>query len=148
METGMSWIQILSAIGFGAIVTKLLDVVWLQRALRKSERDKWLRDQRLRSFSLLSKELISDGLSKGSDEIRLAKEIVAEVLLLLPKTHLRVEVKEFFEDVEKTKRKIDHFINNGSSTLEERAELREKEKIRLRDKAEYILNGLRTTLDE
>ena len=51
----MDWIKLLGAIGFGAIITKVLDVIWLQSALKNAEREKWLRDQRMRVFSMLAK---------------------------------------------------------------------------------------------
>ena len=58
----MNWLQLLSAFGIGAILIKLLDIVWLQRVIQEYQQRTWLRDRRLEAFSKLAKEFISLGL--------------------------------------------------------------------------------------
>jgi len=36
----MNWLQFISAIGIGALLTKILDIIWLQRSIRETERTK------------------------------------------------------------------------------------------------------------
>ena len=64
----MNWVELLAAVGIGAIVVKMLDVLWLQRLLQESERKRWLRDQRHSAYSKLAKELISESYWSGAIE--------------------------------------------------------------------------------
>ncbi len=144
----MDWIKVFGAIGVGAIITKILDVIWLQSALRNAERERWLRDQRMRVFSLLARELVGSQLEKSRENIDSAKAIAAEALLLLPSLEVRNDLSHHFNDIEISKSKIDKFINNGSSTIEERTTLRGNEQIRLQKQAESILSNLTKLLHE
>ena len=58
-----NWFQLLGAAGIGAIIIKIIDIVWLQKTLEKSEHKKWLRNQKLEVFTELSELLLSIGLS-------------------------------------------------------------------------------------
>ena len=49
-------------------------------------------------------------------------------------------------DIADTKRRIDQFINNGTSTIEERTAMREIEEERLKEKSRLLVSKLRTTL--
>ena len=63
----MDWIQLLGAVGAGAIATKLLDVLWVQRVLRDNEKRKWLREQRYKVYAIIAHEiLVSDPLHRSS----------------------------------------------------------------------------------
>jgi len=57
----MTFIQFIAAIGIGAILVKLLDILWLQKLIREKEHTTWLRDKRLVAYSELSKVFISLG---------------------------------------------------------------------------------------
>ena len=142
----MEWIKILGAIGFGAIVTKVLDVVWLQRAVRNAEKETWLRDKRILVFSELTEELLDGQLSKGIDRTNATRKIAFKALLLLPNPEDRKLLEVHFDDVIQTKQKIGQFINNGASTIEERAKLREKEEFRLQEQTKTIVEKLRAVL--
>jgi len=146
MEASMEWIKILGAIGFGAIVTKVLDVVWLQRAVRNAEKETWLRDKRILVFSELTEELLDGQLSKGIDRTNATRKIAFKALLLLPNPEDRKLLEVHFDDVIQTKQKIGQFINNGASTIEERAKLREKEEFRLQEQTKTIVEKLRAVL--
>jgi len=143
----MDWIQLLGAVGIGAIAAKLLDVLWLQRTIHESEKRKWLRDQRLKAFTSLSKVLLSEGLWYGNVESPSAMELAAEAVLLLPEDNELVGlIEEYIPDVSDTKRRIDRFINNGESTVEERTKMREEEHRRLQAKARLIVKKLGATI--
>ena len=144
----MDWIKLLGGIGFGAIITKVLDVIWLQSALKNAEREKWLRDQRMRVFSMLAKELVDIQLNKSREGIESAKAITAEALLLLPNLEVGNDLSHHFDDIATSKSKIEKFINNGSSTIEERAALRKSEQVQLQKQAQNILSDLRALLHE
>lgn len=59
----MDWIKFISAAGIGsgivAIIIKLIDVLWLEKAKRNYEHRKWLKEQRLKAYSQLIAELSS-----------------------------------------------------------------------------------------
>jgi hypothetical protein len=142
----MEWPQILGAVGFGAIVTKLLDVVWLQRVAEQNERRRWLREKRYGVFSALAKELLTEGLWNSKTDVAECLRLNAELVVLSPAKSLGKGVNEYFNDVVETKRRIDHFINNGTSTIEERTELHQHEHERLRRRAADIMEELRVAL--
>lgn len=93
----MDWIQILSAGGIGALLTKILDIVWLQRAVRESEKRKWLREQRLRVYSELAAEILSMGKSLESREDAFSGyALAAEAVLLVHDEKLANDIEHFF----------------------------------------------------
>ena len=78
----MDWIQLLSAVGLGAIVSEVLDVTWLQKAAQEATRSNWLRHQRLRAYSTLTKELISHGCWSGTTKYNEGTAIAADAMLV------------------------------------------------------------------
>jgi hypothetical protein len=52
----MQWVPLISAFGLGALLTKLLDIVWLQRLIAFQQHQAWLRSQRLESFTEVVRE--------------------------------------------------------------------------------------------
>lgn len=64
----MNWIEIIGAIGIGSVITTVittvLNIFWVPKIIEKVERRKWLRDNQLRAFSKLSKELLTFRLYK------------------------------------------------------------------------------------
>jgi len=79
-----NFIIALGAGSLGAVLIKLIDIIWLQRVLENHERKKWLRDKRLRAFTNLSKEILSMGIDKGygSNSFKFYA-LASEVLLLI-----------------------------------------------------------------
>ena len=144
--TVMDWIQLIGAVGVGAIVTKLLDVLWLQRLIQRNEFQRWLREQRLKVYANLTKELLSEGVWHGDIDIRDALKLAAESVLLTNDNQLAKMIDDYFSDVPNARKRLDQFINNGTSTIEERVEMREKEELRLREKARQIVSELRLAL--
>jgi len=93
----MDWIQIISAVGIGALLTKVLDIVWLQRAVRESEKRKWLREQRLRVYSKLAEEMLSMGTSmKARENAFSGYALAAETILLVDDEKLAKDIEHFF----------------------------------------------------
>ena len=93
----MDWLQIISAVGIGALMTKVLDIVWLQRSIRETEKKKWLRDQRLRVYSKLSEEMFSMGKSFNTREDAFAGyALAAEAILLSDDDKLAADIEHFF----------------------------------------------------
>src|SRR4030065_1448526 len=93
----MNWIELISAAGVGAIATKLLDILWLQRMIRNAERASWLREKRLKAYSELCTELIS--LGRNSDLRNDAFEgyvLATEAILLTDDDTLAEEIELFF----------------------------------------------------
>lgn len=93
----MEFIELAGAIGIGAIATKLLDIVWLQNALRESERRKWMREKRFDVYSELVAELLS--LGKNSDLRDDAFEgyaLASKAILLIENDKLANDIERFF----------------------------------------------------
>jgi len=59
-----NWVALIAGIGFGTILSKLLDIFILHKRTVQSERVKWLRDNKLVAFTTLSQDLLSFGLSR------------------------------------------------------------------------------------
>jgi len=94
----MNWIKIIGAIGLGAIITKVLDIFWLQKIMEESEKRKWLRDNQLRAFSKLAKEILSFRLGKGSFDYDNPYEfygIAAESMLLIEDSEIKDRINNF-----------------------------------------------------
>ncbi len=93
----MEWIQTASAFGFGALAIKILDIVWLQRAIRDSERKKWLREKRLEAYTELTKEILSLGQCRGSRENAFnGYALASEAILLVENEELAFRIEKFF----------------------------------------------------
>jgi len=142
----MDWIPFLGAVGFGAIVTKVLDVIWLQRTAQRIEQIRWLRDQRLKTYSALCKEVLCEGLWRGQSTERDVLQLQAEAILLTDDQNLLALIEGYARDVLSTRHRIDQFINNGTSTIEERTEMRAREEHRLRQNNGLLAAAMRASL--
>jgi len=99
-----NWIQILGVAGIGAIIIKIIDIVWLQKALEKSEHKKWLRNQKLEVFTELSELLLSIGLSKKQNIDNNPFEfyaVASKSLLLIENEELQKQINCFIVDRDK-----------------------------------------------
>ena len=93
----MDWLQVISAVGIGALLTKVLDIVWLQRSIRESEKRKWLREQRLKVYSALAAEILSMGRSMESRRDAFSGySLAAEAMLLVDDEKLANDIEGFF----------------------------------------------------
>jgi len=100
----MNWIALAGAIGIGAIITKLLDVLWLQQVVAENERRKWLRDQRLRAYSVFAQDLIGMRLWLGLVSDDEAQRRLADALLLTSDETLSEDLEAFVNRVIELKR--------------------------------------------
>jgi len=94
----MNWIEIIGAIGIGAVITKVLDIFWLQKIMEQSEERKWLRDNRFKAFSKLSKELLSFRLYEdvhGYENPFELCAIAAESMLLIEDNKIKNRIDKF-----------------------------------------------------
>lgn len=95
----MDWIQLLGAVGAGAIVTKLLDVLWVQRVLQDNEKRKWLREQCYRVYAALAREILVFGpFHHSSNEIDL-RSLIADAVFLATEKQLIEELKQYLSTV-------------------------------------------------
>jgi hypothetical protein len=140
------WVALLGAVGIGAIATKLLDVVWLQRVLATSERTKWLREQRYRAYSELTRELVAGEPFHNEPNQRQFMLLVADALLVTTEPQLVRQLENYLPEAIAARTRLDHFTNNGTSTVEERTALRSKEEVEIRARADRIIQGLRDAL--
>ncbi len=96
-RVNMDWLQLISAVGIGALLTKLLDIVWLQRTIREADKKKWLREQRLRVYSKLAEEILSMGKSMESRlDAFSGYGFASEAILLVDDDKLAIEIEHFF----------------------------------------------------
>ncbi|GAH50630.1 unnamed protein product, partial [marine sediment metagenome] len=74
------------------------DIFWLQKVMEKSEERKWLRDNRFKAFSKLSKELLSFRLHEGvlgyDNPFELCA-ITAESMLLIEDNKIKNKIDKF-----------------------------------------------------
>ncbi len=100
----MDWVSLVGAAGIGAIIIKIIDIVWLQKALEKSEHKKWLRNQKLEVFTELSELLLSIGLSKKHNIDNNPYEfyaVASKSLLLIENEKLQKQINTFIVDWDK-----------------------------------------------
>jgi len=92
----------LGAIGIGAILVKLMDIIWLQKVIKEKDNASWLRDRRLKAYTDLTKELISFGTKHektiGAFEIY---AFAAEALLLIENDELINKINHFINTMTK-----------------------------------------------
>ncbi len=94
----MNWIEIIGAIGVGAVITKVLDIFWLQKIMEKIEKREWLRDNQLRAFSKLAKETLSLRLGEEAfdfDNPYKFYDIAAEPMLLIEDSEIKDRINNF-----------------------------------------------------
>ena len=62
----MPWItQIITwgaAIGIGGIIVKILDIIWLQKAIERREKNKWIRNKKFDAYTELLSIMRSHGM--------------------------------------------------------------------------------------
>ena len=99
----------LTGLGIGIIVTKLIDALWIQPFLARKEHAKWLRAERLESFSDLSKNLLALSLEKERSQSPF------EVYALAARSFLLIEDKQLIKDIDEYIAKRDRFfqVNSG-----------------------------------
>jgi len=136
----MNWLHLLSAFGLGAILVKLLDIIWLQGVLQEHHRRNWLRDKRYQAFSSLSKEFISFGLNRpGLSNPFEQFAIVSDAMLLIEDDSLIDRLNRFIVQL------------NRFNTLSDEKKPENKDKVdslfkELNNEARLIIKELRCVL--
>ena len=92
----MNWIELVSAIGLGALATKVLDIMWLQKALSNSEKRKWLRVERLRVYTKLTEDILSLGKNMKSRDSFSGYALASEAMLLVENEDLAKDIENYF----------------------------------------------------
>jgi hypothetical protein len=135
----MNWLQLFGAIGLGAILVKLLDIIWLQSVLQEHHRRNWLRDKRYEAFSSLSKEFISLGLHRPGHNTFEQFAIITDAMLLIEDDSLINRLDRFIV-------KLDHFNDLTDKTKPEDKEKSESLYYELNNEARLIIKELRSVL--
>lgn len=93
----MDWPALLGSGAIGALLTKILDTLWLQKVLQSAEKRKWLREKRLKAYSDLISELLTLGRKSDlRDDAFKGYAIASEAILLTADDRLAAEIEEFF----------------------------------------------------
>ncbi|MGL0931520.1 hypothetical protein ACSTDZ_21335 [Vibrio vulnificus] len=93
----MDWFELISAAGVGAVTIKLLDIVWMQRVIRESEKKKWLREKRLAAYSKLTSEVLSLGREfQTREDVFKGYALAAEAMLLADNKRLAERIESHF----------------------------------------------------
>jgi hypothetical protein len=111
----MEIIKLISAFGVGAILTKIIDVFWVQPFLEKKEKRSWLREKRFDSYVKLTSNLLSFGLNNKPENNPFQHLAEVSPSILLTKDD------EFFEKVYSfvAKRNLMFSIQDKKSTSKE-----------------------------
>ncbi len=97
MEVKLDWFELISAAGAGAVTIKLLDIVWMQRVIRESEKKKWLREKRLAAYSKLTSEVLSLGREfQTREDAFKGYALAAEAMLLADNKKLAERIEGHF----------------------------------------------------
>lgn len=93
----MDWPTLLGSGAIGALLTKIVDTLWLQKVLQSAEKRKWLREKRLKAYSDLISELLTLGRKSDlRDDAFKGYAIASEAILLTSDDRLAAEIEEFF----------------------------------------------------
>ena len=147
----MNYIELLSAVGIGAILVKLLDIIWLQRMIHDNERDRWKRDIKSIIYSKIARDLISQeewGKSERSPELL---ALIGEAALLIEDKTLVSRLELFYKNtlisLNKSSGLRQEAENYGDGTLIQKAvEFHHSEHRQLQMEAREILSLLRKDL--
>jgi hypothetical protein len=93
----MNWIELVSAVGVGAILAKIVDLKILQPYLAKRVRSEWLREKRFQAFDKLTKNILTFGMEKPGkvQSFYDAYAISSEALLLVDNRDLCKRIDAF-----------------------------------------------------
>ncbi len=147
----MNYIDFISAIGIGAIVVKILDIVWLQRLVSNNEKNKWKRDKKIIIYSKIARDLVSQEEWGNPKRTLKFNSLIGEALLVIENNILRKKLEDFYTDSLYSLHKssgirqlAEHYGDEG---LDEKAkEFRITENQRLQVEAREILRLLKNDL--
>ncbi|MES9974457.1 MAG: hypothetical protein ABW094_09365 [Candidatus Thiodiazotropha sp.] len=96
-----NWITLLSGLGLGALLVKIIDILWLKDLIFRQDSVKWLKDKQIYAFTDVVKELISFGLHENN-ELHSPFETygaVSRALLLIDNDELAERIDHFVVDM-------------------------------------------------
>ena len=130
----MTWTEIVSILGIGSIlgivISKLFDILWLQKTVMKNESIRWIRDQRLRVFRELSGDFATLGLRDSRKDILEIVAVASEATLLRDDEVLKERIMKCTDDLcslregpgaqadENDKQEINRLVSEGRSITE------------------------------
>ncbi len=136
----MVWTEFVSILGIGSVlgivISKLFDILWLQKTVLRNESIRWLRDQRLRVFRELSGDFATLGLRDSREDILETVAVASEATLLIDDEELKEKIVKF----------IDNLCNLREGSTDQIDENDKKEISRLESEASIITNSLRDVL--
>lgn len=142
------YLKLLSAVGLGAIIVKIIDIVWLQNLIQNNETKKWKRDKKIIAYSRLVNDLISQkewGNIKRQNEIH---ELLGEVFLLIENQDLVTRVDSFYKEALKSlnissgkRQEAEHY--GDEKLIKDAIDFHKSENIRLQNEAYEILAFLK-----
>ncbi len=137
----MNWLQFTTALGIGAILTKLLDITWLNRVAQESERRKWLRDQRLAAYAEVAKDFLSFRLSgdRQPENPFEAYAVASRAILLAHDDALATRIDRFIADLDRFNELEKKDDSNSQTSARQLYD-------DLNDRAREIIRELRTEL--
>jgi len=96
----MDWIALLGSATVGSLITQIINILFVQRAVERAERRRWLRDARRRAYSRLATEV----LSMGTDvDVRASAfqgyALAANAILLTEDDALAQDIERFFTGI-------------------------------------------------
>lgn len=90
----MNFIEFIGAVGIGGIVVKVLDIFLLQKIISTNERNKWLREKRLKFFSEFSGCCQSLSLREKDTDVLELLSMSAKIKLLIDNKTLIDKIDE------------------------------------------------------
>lgn len=138
---GWYWLQIVSAASFGAIVVKLLDILWLAPVTKEAERRKWLRDQRLAAYADVARDALSLRIGGDQDHENpfQAYAVASRAILLAHNDDLASRIDQFIVD-------LDHFYELDDDKTKQAEAKTEYEG--LSDRARTLIKDMRSELTQ
>lgn len=134
----MNWIELISAVGIGAIVTKILDAIWLTRITQRIAHSNWLRDQRLAAYTTAAADFLSFGLTRPApNDPFTAYAKLAPALLLADNEQLASDIDQFVSDLDRL-----HRLQGDSSKEQEAKDLYDQ----LVERSRLLVKSMRQSL--
>jgi hypothetical protein len=137
----MDWLQLIGILGLGSLISQVVTAFYSHWMTEKSERRRWIRDNKLAAFADLTNELLRFGFDQERDEVTdplAAHRKVAKALLFMEDESLGSRLHSHFVD----QLKLTTLTHQGLRGSEEWTALTEK----LLNEMDVLVKDLRTNL--
>jgi hypothetical protein len=146
-----NFISIVGAFGAGAIVVKLIDILWLHKVMENSALRKWQRDNKLQAYKRLAEDLVTKNEWMKSTRSNDFKTLIGEISLLTDDDNLMDTIVAFYDDCLVSMQEIGmlHSLarEHGDDGLHDKAvDKLDKESFNYIIRANDIIKALRTDL--